>query len=326
MVSIIKKASIQMLIVKLETVTPLFLAGADPRGAPELRAASVRGALRYWLRALLGGVIGDQNWDALRKAEAAVWGSTKTGASPVVVRMYGKLRSDYYQPLLHNPKKKFTFRGISPGQTLCLELSPRPPYREVSSFVLSVTVLWLLLGGLGKRSRRGFGTLQFPEGIPRQPFTHDAYKNMSKFEQTLQQVIEKAQNEAQSHISTLQIAAGTPNNLPAFPLLHSNHTKILFCRNKFSTWETAMMDFWRLLRGDQYRDDPVFGFAGQAGRQASPLHLRIIKIDKSYHLLLTAFRSRFQSRDPDWRKLQDFLRDCAHRWQGTWIMGKNIKW
>lgn len=28
--------------LKLETVTPLFLAGADPRGAPELRAASVR--------------------------------------------------------------------------------------------------------------------------------------------------------------------------------------------------------------------------------------------------------------------------------------------
>jgi CRISPR-associated protein Cmr1 len=39
------------LTVELETVTPLFLGGAEPRGSPpELRAASVRGALRYWLR------------------------------------------------------------------------------------------------------------------------------------------------------------------------------------------------------------------------------------------------------------------------------------
>ncbi|MGQ9778178.1 MAG: type III-B CRISPR module RAMP protein Cmr1, partial [Thermodesulfobacteriota bacterium] len=40
--------------VTLETVTPLFLGGAAPRGAPELRAPSFRGALRYWLRALVG--------------------------------------------------------------------------------------------------------------------------------------------------------------------------------------------------------------------------------------------------------------------------------
>ncbi len=44
------------LTVTLETVTPLFLGGADPRGAPELRAPSFRGAMRYWLRAALGTV------------------------------------------------------------------------------------------------------------------------------------------------------------------------------------------------------------------------------------------------------------------------------
>jgi CRISPR-associated protein Cmr1 len=76
-----------MSVLCLETITPLFLTGADPRGEPELRAASIRGALRFWLRALLGGVIGDKDLDALRKAEPAVFGSTDTGASPVVVRI-----------------------------------------------------------------------------------------------------------------------------------------------------------------------------------------------------------------------------------------------
>ncbi len=44
------------LSVTLETVTPLFLGGADPRGAPDLRSSAFRGALRYWLRAALGMV------------------------------------------------------------------------------------------------------------------------------------------------------------------------------------------------------------------------------------------------------------------------------
>jgi CRISPR-associated protein Cmr1 len=44
------------LAVTLETVTPLFLGGADPRGAPELRPPPFRGAMRYWLRAALGGL------------------------------------------------------------------------------------------------------------------------------------------------------------------------------------------------------------------------------------------------------------------------------
>ncbi|MCX7683492.1 MAG: type III-B CRISPR module RAMP protein Cmr1 [Anaerolineae bacterium] len=39
--------------VRLETVTPVFLGGADPCGAPELRPPAFRGALRYWLRAAI---------------------------------------------------------------------------------------------------------------------------------------------------------------------------------------------------------------------------------------------------------------------------------
>ena len=38
----------------LETVTPLFLSGADQTIA-ELRPPAFRGALRYWFRALAGG-------------------------------------------------------------------------------------------------------------------------------------------------------------------------------------------------------------------------------------------------------------------------------
>ncbi len=43
----------RQLTVTLETVTPMFLGGAEPRGKPELRAPSFRGALRYWWNTLV---------------------------------------------------------------------------------------------------------------------------------------------------------------------------------------------------------------------------------------------------------------------------------
>src|SRR5438132_938569 len=70
------------LTVTLQAVTPLFLAGADSGGAPELRAASFRGALRFWLRALLGAHLGN-DLNALHEAESAIFGNPN-GASSVV--------------------------------------------------------------------------------------------------------------------------------------------------------------------------------------------------------------------------------------------------
>jgi len=315
-----------MSVLCLETITPLFLTGADPRGEPELRATSIRGALRFWLRALLGGVIGDKDLDALRKAESAVFGSTDTGASPVVVRVAGNVKHASYRPLLHNPQKTFTFSGIKPGETFSLEVVPRRPYESVSPIVILTTALWLLLGGVGKRSRRGFGTLQLQNEVASFPFTPKVYKDASEVETTLRRVIEQAQAEARNLTSALKVASGTPGTPPAFPILHPDHTKILLCKYPFATWEEAMKTFWGLLRSSQYRNDPVFGFAGSGGRQASPLHLRIVKTDKGYHLLMTAFRSRFAGSSPNWTKLQNFLNDCAQKWQGIWIMGESTKW
>jgi len=312
--------------VTLETVTPLFLGGADPRGEPELRAASIRGALRFWLRALLGGVIGDRDLDALRKAESAVFGSTDTGASPVVVWVAGNVKHASYRPLLHNPQKTFTFSGIKPGETFSLEVVPRRPYESVSPIVISTTALWLLLGGVGKRSRRGFGTLRLQNEVASFPFTPKVYKDASELETTLRRVIEQAEAEARNLTSALKVASGTFGTPPAFPILRPDHTKILLCKQQFASWEDAMRDFWGLLRSNRYRDDAVFGFAGSGRRQASPLHLRIVRTDKGYHLLMTAFRSCFAGSSPDWTKLQNFLNDCAQKWEGIWILGVSAKW
>ena len=64
-------------ICKLEFITPAFLSGAD-QGQAELRAASIRGALRWWFR-VLGGT---------KEEETEVFGGVQGGAtrSKVIVR------------------------------------------------------------------------------------------------------------------------------------------------------------------------------------------------------------------------------------------------
>lgn len=175
---------------ELEVVTPLFLGGAEPRGnPPELRAASVRGALRYWLRALLSGVMGDGDLDMLKAAENSAFGSTKTGASAVVLTM----RHDDLETAEFRRRRAIRERGqfkpegadyllwsmsetgrkergnwqparqyIVPGARFTLVMRSRlgaPGAKD--AWWRAGAALWLLtqLGALGSRSRRGAGSL-----------------------------------------------------------------------------------------------------------------------------------------------------------------------
>ena len=179
------------LAVTLETVTPLFLGGAEPRKTPEIRAPSMRGALRYWLRAALGG----SNLSDLKVAESQVFGDTTDG-SAVVVRVHSEAQPfDYFESrmeprpddpgkkrrvFIHGeaPKTSYLFFSLDEnrrekvearwcypvGEDIELEFIARR--RDDIAWQRACGALWLLthLGGLGARSRRGAGSLQARDG------------------------------------------------------------------------------------------------------------------------------------------------------------------
>lgn len=69
--------------------TPGFLGGADPEKQCEWRAASVRGQLRWWLRAVAGGrFAGDL--EKTRQVEEEIFGSTDRGSALVVQLVGGR--------------------------------------------------------------------------------------------------------------------------------------------------------------------------------------------------------------------------------------------
>ncbi len=181
---------------KGEVLTPMFLGSADPQSDPELRAPSVRGALRYWLRALAGGV----NWENtgksmgiafLQELEREIFGSTDMG-SAVSVRVLPENQTSFspfakekairtpegaYLPTgrdylfwsmaesgrqgdpRYRPARKYIVPGSKFRIILRSVFSAEGSSRKLKK---AAAAAWLLgnLGALGSRANRGAGSFQ----------------------------------------------------------------------------------------------------------------------------------------------------------------------
>lgn len=152
-----------------EVVTPMFLAGADGKRA-ELRAPSLKGALRFWWRALNGHLSLPQ----LKSRESLIFGGTgeREGKSKVTVW----LEADKINKSKDNLRVKgknypvnileylafgtFEREYITPEQPFLINLKYSHYLAKEEGLkkeVLKSLSLLSLFGGLGARSRNGYG-------------------------------------------------------------------------------------------------------------------------------------------------------------------------
>jgi len=161
------------LTVTLKTVTPMFLGGAEPDKIAELRAPSIKGALRFWYRAI------DPEYNKpfdLSDPKSPTWeekifGSTEHGQGYFSMKLEnGFLKGDHdWVPGNNQGLRYLSFslsmggnrrKCIPPNTDICITLTFRhnPDDKEKKAILAS---LWVLghVGGLGSRSRRGLGTV-----------------------------------------------------------------------------------------------------------------------------------------------------------------------
>ncbi len=89
----------QSITFTCEVITPMFLAGADGT-TPELRPASIKGALRFWWRAMNGHLVGENgDLTTLKNREAEIFGGSGKGQgrSKVVIRVQSEPIETSYQ-------------------------------------------------------------------------------------------------------------------------------------------------------------------------------------------------------------------------------------
>ena len=280
--------------ITLETVTPLFIAGAAPRGAPELRAPAFRGALRYWLRAALGGVIGDQNIKGLHRLESAVFGSTE-GGSPIQLRLHGDLTWVKAKILPHKEGREVGERlAFRDGQQFELQMHL---LRSTDSLVweaaCSALELALAFGGIGLRSRRGYGTLRIaqssdPALISVSPTTRKGWE--SHIERVCQRAIAAAQGLAQLCEERL---APLPTGPTSFPCANTLSQIRLTDNGRAGSpgASSAMGAVTRFM--ESVPRSPALG--GINPRQASPLWVRPVLVDGHHELLLLLLPSRLKA-------------------------------
>ncbi len=242
---------VRELSVELEAVTPLFLGGADP-SQPEVRAASFRGALRFWWRALAA----EPDLVRLKEREAAIFGDTERASSVLVDvepletrRVIGWEQALNHGARLDFPTRQglnylgfpFTQRGgarscFPPGTRLRLSLRLRSHVQDDMLLRQAIAALWLLLnlGGLGTRSRRGLGGLRVMDGWqteslpPAQPRTATPSALAEHLQEGLRQ------------LRTLMPFGALPAGDDEFPIIAPNHAGILVLNQTWPSWQAAL--------------------------------------------------------------------------------------
>lgn len=166
-------SSMNTITFDCEVITPMFLAGADG-ATPEIRASSIKGALRFWWRAMHGNL----DIDDLRKKETAVFGGGgATGRrSSISLRIKNVKNLDVSTGLpngeltrVHYGAKsidvdvlKYLAYGaydrpfINTGQLFSVVFQHDKSIDTEKNIVLPF-YLMSLFGGLGAKSRNGFG-------------------------------------------------------------------------------------------------------------------------------------------------------------------------
>ena len=180
-------APLRFMDLDLEIATPMMTGGADQNA--ELRPPSFRGVMRLWLRALAGGMLGD-DVPRVRHLETAVLGGGHQG-SPTALRALGEpARSRIPVNPQDFPGFAYMLWSVYQMRRDCLLAGERfrlrlqttpidPPRPDLDGLSLDREAVWLWglasfwlmvrLGSCGKRSRRGAGVLRIdaqPAGWP----------------------------------------------------------------------------------------------------------------------------------------------------------------
>lgn len=205
--------------VELEVVTPMFLAGADQQRIDKEgpRAASIKGMLRWWWRAT--ATISDQR--QLLQEEGRLFGDTESGqgAEIRVESMNWEVDTPQSDPVIGYLLGQGLYDHKKGGIT-------RPAVKERSGFKLTINTAdrdqslidameaFKLLGGMGARQRRGFGSIS--------PVRSEAIADLSDYRSRLGRFFASRprQSKAWSHLTT--------------------ETRWVLIDEEFASWHTAL--------------------------------------------------------------------------------------
>ena len=301
---------------EIETITPMFLSGADQSKA-ELRAASIKGLLRFWWRALQA----ESDINKLRERESQIFGSSdveKGGGSSFSIRVShdGDIKTTRTTKFLDNPNYKVSVEGktfkmnilaylayglydfkkgflrdyIAHGEKFHIIFNiKREDYLQD---IVRTMFVFSLFGGIGSRNRNGFGSFDISNGSESFNTMKDTF------------VIDNPYKAGNLHkIIKREVPI---SDYPSF----SKGTKIFKAQKSFSSVFDSLADVGKIYRSGRISlenrhqfqkrqfigaplDPPKETFESFLERHAKPYFIKIAKEDNSYRSYVLYLPSQY---------------------------------
>lgn len=263
-----------------EVITPMFLSGADGR-TPELRPPSIKGAMRFWWRAINGHlplknlkekeseIFGTSN-DEIGRSKFNICIKKQFSSKDIVNSLWEEIP---YKERINNKKRTYKvpnkeYEGISYLLYSTHMLNERPYIKNGSSFSIKISsnniqsfkeavnsfAFLTFFGALGTRNRRGAGSFKVNDVIYKE---NDDYKNLFCTNKI------KSKEELKDHIECkLKILISSKGNIHYSTLKNSK----MYIFDSEGNWKDALkmisscfLDF-RTKNKKRIYDTPNFGF------------------------------------------------------------------
>lgn len=297
----------QTLTFYCQTITPMFLHGADGK-TPELRAPSIKGGLRFWWRALHGHL----DLSQLKEEEALIFGASNQGIgrSSFSIRVSNSFphQSDIINiaPLPHRPPPSFKAKAIRIGYKFrigfTIEAHKHPHFNLHA--LENLFILLSILGGIGKRARRGFGSFMIThiQRNKNEVAHFDVPDPLAKIQETYQTI---TPHSLSLHKGLLQ--GKSVSSSVSFPYvkriaigktIHSNLLEVIgrqthdFLKNASSAWD--------------YKD--AMGHA-ESGRLASPVYVSALQSNRGLVPVITTLHAALKGRRSISKNAQQIQQD-----------------
>jgi CRISPR-associated protein Cmr1 len=247
--------------INCKLITPMLMHGEDTSVA-ELRPPSIKGAIRFWWRAVHGNL----TLEELKKQESKLFGGagedTAVKSSFRIKLITTSLKTEQIDPLPHK-NNRFKISGYKENQNFKITLIGRE-----LDIIEKIFKLASILGGLGQRSRRGFGSIQIQDSI-----SEEYIKNLIE---EINPSFNYSSDNAYPYIKNIEIGKEYQDmNLLIKTISSATHN---------------------------HNRDGMFGSV-KNGRYASPIYISVIKDSQKYRPVITTLNATKRIDD---KRLQEF--------------------
>lgn len=279
----------QSITFECEVITPMFLAGADGT-TPELRPPSIKGALRFWWRALNGHL----PLKELQSREGKIFGSTEYGRSKVIIRINEDMEWDRRSDAPPTPHKpRYSKNAFRPGQnfSIILTLTNDVALGGGEFFkkedLEKLFLLTATLGGIGGRVRRGFGAFNIVN--MKQPKTLSEIRDLlpNEYFRLVDKKIISLGQRMNKYPYVKEIEIGSPN-------------ADVLKKIGFTTHDVKGIN--------SYNYETALGHASR-GRFASPIYVSVIKTTMGLRPIIVTLNTAPESDKRVGYKLQTTFKD-----------------